>query len=181
MRILNIPPDVGFLPALVEAILGGGFPAPEIPPPGPVELSLWTILVPTRRAARALQQAFVDAGDDSARLLPQIRPIGDVDEDLIDTEEGFSPNADAALPPAVSRIGREFILVDLIDRWAADNPQERLAAEIQRSPAHSLALARGLGDLINSFETEEANLAALSELFQGDFAEHRLAILNSLT
>jgi ATP-dependent helicase/nuclease subunit B len=177
MRVFTIPPDAGFLPALVKAILAGGFPAPGTAPPGPADLPLWTILVPTRRAARSLEQAFLDRGE--ARLLPRIRPIGDVDEDLIETGEGgFLEDAD--LPPAISAIGRELLLVNLIETWADGNPQERLAQEIRRSPVRALGLARGLAELVDSFETEEASLDALAQLFEDELALHRLAILDFL-
>src|SRR5437773_10839240 len=132
MRVFTIPPDVGFLPALVNAVLAGGFPIAETPAPGPADLPPWTILVPTRRAARSLEQSFLDGG--GSRLLPRIRPIGDVDEDLIEPIERYGSPEDAALVPAISAIGRDLLLVRLIEAWAGDNPQERLADEIRRSP-----------------------------------------------
>jgi len=178
VRIFTIPPDVAFLPALVSAILAGGFPSAMTPAPGPADLPRWTILVPTRRASRELRQSFLAKG--GARLLPRIRPIGDVDEDLIAPPNGLLSPEDAQLPEAISSIGREFLLLTLIEAWAGDNPQERLAAEIRQSPVRALGLARGLAELVDSFETEEASLDALAELFGGDFALHRLAILDFL-
>src|SRR5438552_18229194 len=82
MRVFTIPPDVGFLSALVNAILSGGFPAETTPAPGPADLCRWTVLVPTRRAARSLRETFLAHGE--ARLLPRISPTGDIDEDRID-------------------------------------------------------------------------------------------------
>src|SRR5437016_1295878 len=178
MRVYTIPPDVGFLPALVNAILSGGFPAEGAPAPGPADLPLWTVLVPTRRAARAFQEAFLARG--GARLLPRISPIGDVDEDLIEPIDGHASPEESVLPAAISQIGRELLLMRLIEAWAAGNPQERLAQEIRQSPVRSLGLARGLSELADSLETEEVNPDTLADLFQGDFALHRLAILDFL-
>ena len=137
MRVFTTPPDVGFLPALVNAILAGGFPAEGTPPAGPADLPLWTILVPTRRAARSLKEAFLERG--GARLLPSIRPIGDVDEDLIEPADGFASPEEAALPPAISSIGRELLLMALIEAWATGNPQQRRQF-LWASPAASPSL-----------------------------------------
>src|SRR4051812_43548621 len=59
-RVFNVPPDLAFLPALARAILAGGFPLPGTAPPDFLELPRWTILLPSRRAARSLQQAFLE-------------------------------------------------------------------------------------------------------------------------
>src|SRR5207248_4968400 len=178
MRVFTIPPDVGFLSALVNAILSGGFPAETTPAPGPADLCRWTVLVPTRRAARSLRETFLAGGE--ARLLPRISPIGDIDEDLIDPIDSRASPEDIGLPPAISPIARELLLVRLIEAWAAGNPQERLAQEIRQSVVRSLGLARSLAELADSFETEEVSPDSLAELFQGDFALHRLAILDFL-
>ncbi|MFL5260770.1 MAG: double-strand break repair protein AddB [Hyphomicrobiales bacterium] len=175
MRVFTVPPDAAFIGSLIDAILAGGFPDPAVHAPGPADLAKWTILVPTRRAARALQQAFV--GRSGALLLPRIRPIGDVEEDLIEPVESALGDE---LPEEISTIGRELLLIRFIEEWAEVNPQERLAQEIRQSPVRALALARGLAELVDSFETEEADLANLGKVFDGDLALHRLAILGFL-
>lgn len=177
LNLFTIPPDIDFLPALARAILAGGFPLPSLKAPGPADLSRWTILVPTRRAARALEETFLDLSNEPAVLLPRIRPIGDIDEDLL------APGDDAdetELAPAISGLAREFLLIGLIDEWVRDNPHERLAAELRGAPAQAQSLARSLADLVNAFETEEADLDALPQLFDGELARHREAILGFL-
>src|SRR4051812_25410486 len=109
MRVFTVPPDIAFLPALVRAVLGGGFPDPSTPVPQPADLAKWTVLVPTRRAARALHHAFL--GQTRALLLPRIRPIGDVEEDLF--ESVGSAFADE-LPDSLSPIARELLLIRLV-------------------------------------------------------------------
>ncbi len=72
VRIFTIPPDVGFLPALVNAILAGGFPNPATPTAWTADLAAWTILLPTRRApARSSVRSLPVPS--RARLLPRIR------------------------------------------------------------------------------------------------------------
>src|SRR5690606_34238922 len=80
LRVFTIPPGEPFLETLASAVLAGGFPAPEAARPDPLALSEYRLLVPTRRATRALAEAFLRAGGGEALLLPEIRPIGDVDE-----------------------------------------------------------------------------------------------------
>src|SRR3954470_11599477 len=99
-RLFTIPPDVAFLPALVRAIDRDGFPVPGAPVARAEELPHWTILVPTRRASRLLSQAFVDLGSTPSRLLPRIRPIGDIDEDMIPLDAGRAMPGEHAIAPA---------------------------------------------------------------------------------
>ncbi|MFL5258979.1 MAG: double-strand break repair protein AddB, partial [Hyphomicrobiales bacterium] len=117
MRVFTVPPDAAFIGSLIDAILAGGFPDPAVPAPGPADLAKWTILVPTRRAAGALQQAFV--GRSGALLLPRIRPIGDVEEYLIEPVESAIRDE---LPEEISTIGRELLLIRFIEEWAEVNP-----------------------------------------------------------
>ena len=60
-NIFTVPPGRPFLEALAEAILAGDLPAADGPRPDPLDLPAMTILLPTRRATRALQEAFLRA------------------------------------------------------------------------------------------------------------------------
>ena len=69
------------------------------------------MLVPSRRAARGLAEAFVEAGGGRALLLPQIRALGDLEEG----EPPFEPGDLALdLPPAISPWRRRFELARLV-------------------------------------------------------------------
>ena len=179
-RVFTIPSDVPFLPSLARAILAGGFPAPDGEPPGPLELSQWTVLLPTRRAVRALTTAFLAAGGGRALILPRIRPLGDVDED----EFAFSPSEPDgipfAVPPAIPETHQLFLLARLIDEWLADHASGQLARTLVGHPGQVFGLARSLIRLIDSFETEELSLDALGRLLGPDFAAHRQAMLEFL-
>ena len=179
-RVFTIPADVPFLPSLARAILAGGFPAPDGEPPGPLELSQWTVLLPTRRAVRALTTAFLAAGGGRALILPRIRPLGDVDED----EFAFSPSEPDgipfAVPPAIPETHQLFLLARLIDEWLADHASGQLARTLIGHPGQVFGLARSLIRLIDSFETEELSLDALGRLLGPDFAAHRQAMLEFL-
>ena len=70
MRILSIPSGVPFLPALAAG-LRERLPEPEA-------LARATILLPTRRSARALRREFTPAdrgAGDAALLLPRMRAL----------------------------------------------------------------------------------------------------------
>ncbi|MCH8239403.1 MAG: hypothetical protein IIB62_04980 [Proteobacteria bacterium] len=93
-RLYTIAPSSPFLETLARAILEGDLPIKGGPPPEKLELSRWTILLPTRRAARALAETFLKISGESALLLPRIRPLGDVDEDALAPCLAASPHAE---------------------------------------------------------------------------------------
>lgn len=180
-NLFTIPPDVPFLKALARAILRGGFPLPGSPPPGPLDLPHWTIYLPTRRAARALAQAFLEEGGGTSRLLPSIRTLGDVDEEELAFAEPLPGAGLAELPPAISGFARRFLLSRLIADWASRNPQEALAASLADAPAMCLSMAKSLGLLLDSFESEEVGLARLRDLEGPEYPGHREALLGFLS
>jgi len=178
-RLFNIPADADFLVALVTAIDHGDLPMLGGAAPFAHELPHWTILVPNRRAARALGAAFLDSSTAGARLLPRIRPIGDIDEDLPGNAD-MASSGDTLLPPAISKAGREFLLLSLISDWARDNPHESLSADLAQSPAHRIGFAESLAQLIDKIETEGKDLVDLAKLYDIDLATHRQTLIGLL-
>ena len=169
-RVYTIASDAPFLEILAKAVLRG-FPYAE----GHQHPSLaaWTILVPTRRAARELQERLLIESGKPALVLPQIRPIGDLDEDVLEAQRPY-----VGLPDAISDIGREFSLMVLLDDWVRENPQLRLAQELGRAPQQIQSLAASLAELIDIMETEEVSFDRLPDAYQIDLAVHREAILS---
>jgi len=170
LHVYTIASDAPFLDILAAEILKG-FPI------GSTELALnqWTVLLPTRRAARELQLKFLELSGCRALLLPTFRPMGDLDEDLLEPD-----STDPQLPSAMSPIGRQFALIGLIDDWSCKYPQLRLAQEIAASPQQAQALAISLEELIDNLETEEISLDRLPDAYNIDLAGHREAILSLL-
>ncbi|HJT08970.1 MAG TPA: double-strand break repair protein AddB, partial [Stellaceae bacterium] len=100
--IYTIPSDVPFLDALVAGLLAraGG---------DPLVLARQTILLPTRRAARALREAFLRASGGRPLLLPRLAPVGDVDaEELVLLGEDAESAAGLDIPPAVPELRRQL-------------------------------------------------------------------------
>ncbi len=178
-RLYNIPADADFIVALVAAIDRGDLPVPGGPAPLAHELPHWTILVPNRRTARALSEAFLARSAAGARLLPRIRPIGDIDGDMLGIAESGAPG-DMLLAPAISKAGREFLLLSLIADWARDNPQESLAYDLAQLPAHRMGFAESLAQLIDKIETEGKDLFDLAALYDIDLATHRQTLIGLL-
>jgi ATP-dependent helicase/nuclease subunit B len=165
--------SAGLTAVLVEQVLQG-FPLAG-PERGQFDLSHWSILVPTRRAARLLEKRLFDAAGRSAMVLPRVRPIGDVEEDVIGA---YVP--DGSLPPAISTTAQLFLMLSLIDQWADEHPHVALAGDVRSSRGQALGLAESLCDLVNQLDTEEVTLAFADRFAPLELAEHREAILSLL-
>jgi ATP-dependent helicase/nuclease subunit B len=132
--------------------------------PDPEALSQAIVLTPTRRGARALADAFVQAGGGRAILPPQMRPLGDLEEG----EPPFEPgDLSLDLPAAIEPLRRRFELTRLI----AENHHLLPGREITASAA--LELADALGGFLDSLQIEEIEAGdRLANLVEADLAEH---------
>ncbi|MBU2531768.1 MAG: double-strand break repair protein AddB, partial [Alphaproteobacteria bacterium] len=183
-RVFTVPSGLSFLDELARSVLSGEFSTGELLL-DPMALGDVTILLPTRRAARRLQQAFLESSQHDALLLPKIGPIGEASEELtllhaLLSREGIL--GDASVPPAVSELERRLVLATLVLRWSealrkgdggadacADAPWQAAGA---RTPAQAMHLARELARLIDMVETENAELGDLAKLVPDALAEH---------
>ena len=171
--VFTIAPDRPFLDVLARAILEHGFPSRGPCAPDAFALARWTILVPTRRAARALEETFLGLTGGKGLMLPRIRPIGDIDEDLL-MEEATGDMQEKA---AISRPAQVLLLVDLVDQWAASNPQSRLAQEIASAPQQALGLALTLAELLDGLDAEGIGMDDIPKLYDIEKARHREEII----
>lgn len=172
-RVYNIAPGGDFLHVLAhEILLGFPFANPhrENPP-----LPNWTILLPTRRAARILGSILGQESGQRAVLLPTIKPIGDIDDGRLRDDANVGD-----IPLAISRAGQLFMMLDILKNWAVQNPQTAIASEIQASQIQSLALASSLLQLVDQMETGETNFDLLSEAYNIELSEHRSSLLSLL-
>lgn len=174
-RLFTIAPDKPFLEVLASHVLKG-FPCTDGMVPGKLDLARWTILLPTRRAVRELEEIFFRLTGSSGVLLPRIRPIGDVDEDLLQPQHGIEE-----LGTPVSAPGQLLLLIDLIDAWAAAHPTTRLAQEIASAPHQAGGLAQSLAELLDALETEDVDVTKIADLYGLESARHREAILEFLS
>jgi ATP-dependent helicase/nuclease subunit B len=159
-RWLTIPAHRPFLDDLALAVWR------ELSPGGPEALADALILLPTRRAARALADSFLKASGSKAAILPQIRVLGDLDEGEPPFEAG---DLTLELPPAISPWRRRFELAALVTAH-----QDLLGRQVEARGA--LDLADALAGFLDSCQIEEVDAAAaslkLAELAEGEFARH---------
>ncbi len=183
--VYSIPPGQPFLPALATALLDGHLPRIGGVPPQPLDLPDATILLPTRRAARALQEAFRKISGQRALLLPKITPISETEEDLtLLSGLAASPAAAPAagdIPPAISELERRLVLTQLVLKWseamrsespAAGGSLAPYGAAVASTPAQAARLARELARLIDMVDTEGASLDGLARLVPEEFSAH---------
>ena len=159
-NVFSIPPGKPFLATLVNALLAGrlitGFPDPA----DPLSLARATLLLPTRRACRAVLDCFLDIGG-PALLLPRIRAIGDEEDNAAGLSAAIDDGA-VDVPPAIPGLLRRTTLMRFILAWGNAAGEERRPRRMTASDATFLAgeLAR-LMDLLSTQGVPWDNLDAI--------------------
>ncbi len=116
------------------------------------------ILLPTRRAVRALADEFVRAAKTRATLLPMMKPLADMDEN----EPPFTTGTiDFDIPPAIDPVRHRFELAKLVAAKMKHEGDERGTAP---DAATALAMAEPLARLLADLAMEELGPDALSKL-----------------
>lgn len=167
--VFTIGPDRPFLDVLASRLLesyGGD----------PLRLARLTVLLPTRRACRALRDAFLRQSGARALLLPRLAPLGALDED--DDAFDLALGDPLAPPPAIAPAHRVLLLARLIRRRGDGGLGRGLGAD------QAVHLAAALARLIDQVQTEERPWSDLERLVPEMFAEHwadTLAFLRIVT
>ncbi|WP_149539436.1 double-strand break repair protein AddB [Siccirubricoccus phaeus] len=173
MRLFDIPAHLPFLDCLAEGVLRA------MPGEAPERLSRVTILLPTRRSARALRVAFLRAAvapeargafSGQALLLPRMRALAGLSTE--DADELALP-ALLDLPPAVEPLRRQAVLAGFVMRL----PRDRGGPT---SPEQAWSLAGALATLFDEIALEERDLALLAESAPEALNEHWLERLAKL-
>ena len=146
--IFTIRPGLAFADALAAGLIAEAAG-------NPLALADVQLLLPTRRACRAMADAFLRVAGQDAVILPSLAPIGDIDDDEI-VEVG-----PLELPPAIAPMRRDLLLARLI---RAQHPA--------RSPAQAARLAAELARLLDQVETERRDFADLATLVPDRYAAH---------
>lgn len=173
-RVYTIPPTARFLDVVADALVSGRLVPGGALEADPLALADAVIYVPTRRAGRALGEALVDRLGGRAAILPSIRPLGDVEEDLIALDGHAGDGAD--VDPAADLLGRRLAMTELVLGWARHlSGDTRLlipgdVIAVPTSPADSARLADDLLGLMDQVTTEEVSWDALTTLVPDDLA-----------
>lgn len=156
--VYTIHPGLPFVDALaagIDATIGED----------PLCLPAVTVLLPTRRACRSLAEAFLRRSGGRPLLLPRMMPVGDIDEDemALDGSAGSVFSANAEIPPAISPLRRQLLLMRLIHAMHRDT---KVSAD------QAARLAAELGRLLDQVHTERLDFRRLPDLVPDRFAEH---------
>ncbi|RAK64935.1 double-strand break repair protein AddB [Phenylobacterium kunshanense] len=157
-RWFNIPAHRPFAEDLAQGLYDA------LSPIGPEALADAVVLMPTRRGARALADAFIKASDGRAVLPPQMRPLGDLEAG----EPPFEPGDLALdLPAAIDPLRRRFELTRLVNELAEHVPGGIASA------SGALDLAEALGGFFDGLQIEEVDVGdQLASLVDADVADH---------
>ncbi len=153
MNLHTIPPHVPFLDALATYWL-------QRAGPDPLTVADGLILLPTRRAARSLNEAFLRQSNGRPLLLPRIAALGGLDEAPLALAGALE------LPPAVDSARRLAVLTRLVmaleGQYGAPGTADR-----------AWQLAMELGNLLDEAHRSEVRLAdALPAAAEAGYAEH---------
>ena len=170
-NVSSIPPGAPYLPTLVDALLTGKLVEGFAPKNDPLALASVTIWVPTRRAARALATEFVARLDGVPALLPNIKALGDVDDDMLNLDDVEPINHLAA---GLSPLERQLILSRLVLAWSQSlKPEQRNLLGggdiiIPSSLADAVRFSADLARLMDTVATEEVSWELLHTLVPDD-------------
>jgi ATP-dependent helicase/nuclease subunit B len=148
-RVFNIPAGAPFADLLARALIGRLCPTPEA-------LADALILLPTRRALRALRESFLREAGGRPLLLPRLEAIGDADDDEL------LLHADADPPTPIGALQRRAVLTELVRR----------RPDIDGDPVLASRLATALAQLLDSAALEEVDLRRLDDIVPGELAAH---------
>ncbi|MET4698475.1 ATP-dependent helicase/nuclease subunit B [Constrictibacter sp. MBR-5] len=125
-------------------------------------LARTTVLLPNRRACRALAGAFLRATGGRPLALPAMRPLGDLDEDELELRAEDEPPGIGALdlPPAIGSLRRRLLLTRAIMRVE------------ETSPDQAARLAEELARLLDSVQIERLSFDGLAGLVPDRYASH---------
>ncbi|WP_395495455.1 double-strand break repair protein AddB [Acetobacter sp. KSO5] len=167
MSLATIPAHLPFLDQLAARWLQAAGHDPEAVGEG-------TIILPGRRAARGLTEAFLRQMDGRAMLLPRILPISALDEAELGLSSDLGGTAGFDLPPAVAGMTRLAVLTRLV-------LQAEGAFGTRPTLDQAWPLAKALADLMDEAEWADVDLPTrLPEAVQENFAEHWQVILKFL-
>ncbi|HXQ50722.1 MAG TPA: double-strand break repair protein AddB [Stellaceae bacterium] len=164
-QIYTVPPGRPFLDSLVAGLMARAGD-------DPVALARGTILLPTRRAARALAEAFLRASAGRPLLLPRLAAVGDLDAEelLLLGDEGESDDA-LDIAPAIPELRRRLMLARLVLAWG------RAQGTGPMTPGQAAPLAAELARFLDEVQAEGGSLDDLARLVPEEHAQHWQKVL----
>lgn len=170
-KIYNISASLNFVETLAGKLL-------EEHQNNHLKLAEVMIILPNHRACRSLAEALVRLQGMHPLLLPQMRAIGDTQEDELLLSSPQLSQDILDIPPAVSVQERTLLLMKLITSRCQNFGLENI------SPAQACYLAQELGSLLDNVYMRELNWQNLQNIVPDEYAAHwqeTLKFLNIIT
>lgn len=158
-KIYNIPLSCSFVDVLAQKFL-------DEFAQNPLDLPDVLFLLPNRRAAKALRDAFVRIKGLSPTLLPRMMPLGDVEEDELFLTGGEGKDFLAQMQPAIGTTERLLLFTRIIMAKPNEFGMERM------SLAQACYLAQELAGLIDMAHNQKLSFAKLENLVPDEYAVH---------
>ena len=165
ISVYTVPAGEPFLDVLARRIIEPAAVSPH-------SVAETRVLLPTRRACRALRDVFLSVADGDALILPRIQALGDLDDDEVlasEIAEG-TISAPVALTPAIDAIRRKLLLTQLVLRFDRERNGDSSLPAI--GPGQAADLADDLGSLLDQVQTEQCSLDDIAQLVPADLAVH---------
>lgn len=168
--VFTIAPDKPFVDVLARQLL-------EQAGHDPMQLAQMRILLPTRRAIRSLREAFLRMSEGKPMLLPNMQPVGDVDEEEM-LLGGFlhgAEDGEHTLPPVMPGSRRVLLLAGLIWRY------HQMEYGFHSRMDQAVQLARELASLLDEVAREELDIHNIQHIVPEELADHWKLTLQFLT
>ena len=154
-NVFTIPSGLPFVDTLASGMLAEA-------KGDPLALAAAEVLLPNRRACRALREAFLRLSEGRPLLLPRMRTIEAVDED----ELRLGSDDPLDIPPAIPALERRLLLTRLVVAMGGGR------GGAVPSPEQAVRLADELADLLDAAQIERLSFDRLDGLVPDDYAEH---------
>lgn len=150
--VFSIPSDAAFVDALARGIF-------DDTAGDPLALASTTVLLPTRRACRALREAFLRLSAGKPLLLPRLMPLNDMDdEEALFASYGVAETA-LDIPPPIPGLKRQLMLAKMI-------------LPIEPQAEQAVRLAQELAKFLDQVQTERLSFDNLNSLAPERYAAH---------
>ena len=174
-NIYNIPTHLCFVDALASYIMDS-----HLAHGGDTwDISDTLVLLPTRRAIQAVQDAFVRLSDGKPTILPRLATLGDVDEDellFLSTELGEEY---LTAQPAINPLSRRLIMARFVHKLHLSDPENQGIEPPTLSQI--LPLSDSLCQLLDQIQIEQVDIDKIDTLVPDAFAsEHWVKNLDYL-
>jgi len=157
-NLFFIPPGVAFADLIAKQLMVETADQPDTLPD-------YVLMVPNRRSAKVMRDAFLRQSHGAVTLLPTIRPLGEADEDELAIYGAGGEQAALDLPPAIPDLQRKLLLTQLI-MGRPDHRGEKPTAD------QAARLAGELARFLDQVQTENCAFDDLKGLVPEEFAEH---------